>query len=115
MTTKLNTLCMEEMFKMMRYHSRIAKRPVPFTRIELYNLMEKVWPYKSKSPLYRHFPSKGVWAQYIRKHNATEENTSSIVSTRLHTTKYIDGVQTRQDIHWAVHLPAHFAGHGGQQ
>lgn len=106
---------MDEMFKLMRYHSRIAKKPVPFTRTELYNLMERVWPYLSKSPLYRNFPTSGVWAQYIRKHNATEENTSRFVSTRLHRTVFIDGIESRQDIHWAVHLPAQYAGHGGSQ
>lgn len=96
---------MDEMFQLMRYHSRIAKKPVPFTRTELYNLMEKVWPYVSNSPLRNHFPTRAVWAQYTRKHNATKENTSSIVSSRQWRTEYEDGVGVqRQTTRWAVHF-----------
>jgi hypothetical protein len=102
---------MDEMFKMMRYHSRVGRRPVTFTRTELYNLMEKVWPYVSKSPLRNHFPTTAVWAQYTRKHNAHEENTSSIVSTRQWRTEYEDGTKVqRQTTRWAVHLPPHHRG-----
>lgn len=107
---------MWEMYKMMRYHSRIGCGPITFTRDELYDLMQRVWPYVSKSPLHRHFPTTAVWAQYTRKHNATEENTSSIVSTTEWRTEYDDGIKVqRRTIRWAVHLPPHYRGHGDSQ
>lgn len=130
---------MDEMYKMMRYHSRIGCKPVPFTRDELYNLMEKVWPYVSKTPLRNHFPTTAVWAQFTRRQNSimaanTAKNTAvasdavlaalaagkpastRIVSTKQWRTEYDDGVKVqRQTIRWAVHLPPHYRGHGGSQ
>ena len=127
MTTKLTLRCMDEMYKMMRYHSRIGCKPVPFTRDELYNLMEKVWPYVSNTPLRNHFPTTAVWAQFTRKQNsimASHAATSvlgvaaatRIVSTKQWRTEYDNGVKIqRQTIRWAVHLPPHYRGHGGSQ
>ena len=138
MTTKLTLRCMDEMYKMMRYHSRIGCKPVPFTRDELYNLMEKVWPYVSNTPLRNYFPTNAVWAQFTRKQNSimashaanstTLPATSAaaradgkpfstrIVSTKQWRTEYDNGVKIqRQTIRWAVHLPPHYRGHGGSQ
>lgn len=107
---------MKEMFKLMRYHSRIGRRPVTFTRTELYNLMEKVWPYVSKSALRNHFPTTAVWAQWTRSWNSNEGNTSKIRSSRQWRTEYEDGVGVqRQTTRWAVHLPPQYRGHEDSQ
>ena len=98
---------MHEMHELMSYHSRVAKKPVTFTRIELYNLMEKVWPYVSKSPLHRNFPSSGVWAKYISLNK-------DIVATRVFKMEYdntVGGMVKTARIHYAVHLE----GQGGAQ
>ncbi len=94
------------MHELMSYHSRVAKKPVPFTREELYNLMEKVWPYVSKSPLHRNFPSSGVWAKYISINK-------DIVATRVFGMEYNNtvGMVKTNHIHYAVHLK----GQGGAQ
>ena len=107
MTKKLTLKCMHEMHELMSYHSRVAKKPVTFTRIELYNLMEKVWPYVSKSPLHRNFPSSGVWAKYISLNK-------DIVATRVFKMEYdntVGGMVKTARIHYAVHLE----GQGGAQ
>jgi len=97
---------MQEMHELMSYHSRVAKKAVPFTRIELYNLMEKVWPYVSKSPLHRNFPSSGVWAKYISMNK-------DIVKTRVFRMEYDNtvGMVKTNRIYYAVHLE----GQGGAQ
>jgi len=90
--------------------------PVQFTRVQLYDLMEQAWPYISKAPLRNHFPTTAVWAQFTRKHNSNEKTTSTIVSTRITRIEYNKGVkENHQTTRWAVHLPAHYAGHGGSQ
>jgi hypothetical protein len=106
---------MREMHELMAYHSRVTTQPVKFTRTELFNLMEKVWPYVSKSPLRNHFPTTAVWAQYLKKYNANNKH-SSIVSSRQWRTEYEDGVGVqRQTTRWAVHLPPHHRGREDSQ